>query len=526
MKKSIFLLCLLTICTTSCDKDFGDINTNQLQPTTVDYEAIFNGLTESLQLGWNRQLFFHNEILYDVTELGAVTAKTFGNVDAGAEEIWGNYYNALKNARELKSNLTVLSELDPEVGDIVSAQIDILMAYKTFQVMDFFGDIPYEEAARAFDTEDILRPKYDDAREVYLSLLTQLREASDFLLDANVTSDGNPYLRVGSSGDALFDDNKLRWIKFSNSMLLRYLVRIYDKEPALVSTEIQSMIQNGYEFLNPGEDIVMSPADQGWSNLGVNWSFREHNKVRMGSTMWDFMTDNDQALDPRLMIFFETNNDNEWRPFPQIPPDNVLQSGGAPYDQSIRDNVHSNKGAGNIYSPVNFYLIRDERNIPEILISAAEIKFLLSEIFLRGIGVAKDESIASFRYQEGMLASMEFWQNIVTGSSIWENRPPLLSTGEIFQVTEHPKYKFVVGATEDENLAKIYAQRWVDAFRQPWEAFSILRQTDLLPLARSDNEFYRFAYPNSESVFNFESWSEQTASMGGDLNNIKMWWMN
>jgi len=511
----------------SCDKDFGDINMNELQPTTVDFEAVFNTLTRSLQLGWNRQLFFHNEILYDVTELGVVTAKTFGNVDAGAQDIWSNYYEALKNARQLKTNLAAISASDTEADDIVSAQVDILMAYKTFQVMDFFGDIPYSEAARAFDNDNaILRPKYDDAKEIYLSLLQELRMASDFLLSvSDKTAAGNPYLRIGVEGDALFGDNKFSWIKFSNTMLLRYLVRIYDIEPELVGNEIENLILGGYEFINAGEEIVMSPDEQGWSNEGVNWSFREHNKLRLGTTMWNFMTDNGVIVDPRTNVFFETNNAEAWEPFPQIAPLGVRQSGGAPYDKDTRDKAYSNKGENNIYSSFNFYLVRDEKDIPEILFTAAEVKFLLAEVFLRGIGVPKDEFIASFRHQEGMLISMEYWQNLAIASTIWENQPPILNSGEIFQVTENPKYKFNIGAPEEENLAKIYAQRWVDSFRQPWEAFSLMRQTDLLPLEKTENEFYRFAYPVSESNFNFENWSNTTNAMGGDLNNIKLWWM-
>ena len=96
----------------------------------------------------------------------------------------------------------------------------------------------------------------------------------------------------------------------------------------------------------------------------------------------------------------------------------------------------------------------------------------------------------------------------------------------MFQVTELPQYKFEIGADEDANLAKIYAQRWVDYFRQPWEAFSLMRQTDLLPREKPANEFFRLQYPVSESTFNFDNWSAQAARMGADANNIKLWWMD
>lgn len=524
MKRIIVVISMIILATSSCDKGFEELNQNPLAPTEVSYGAIFNEMANSLRLGWNRQLFIHNEILYDVTEQGVVTAQTFGNIDAGTQDVWGNYYTALRNARQLDLNLDALAGSDLETTDIVKAQSKILMAYKTFQMLDLFGDIPYSEAGQAYTTGEV-RPAYDDDRGIYLGLLDDLRSSSDFLIQVgSSTTNGNPYLRLGSS-DALFNDNLDRWIRFSNSMLLKYLVRIYHKEPQLVNEGVANLINGGYTFLTVGQDVVMSPRAQGWSNLGVNWSFREHNRLRMGTTMWNYLTENDTPIDPRLGIFFETNNDEEWVPFPQVAPPGTPQSGGAPYNKDVRDNVYSNKGANNIYSPFNFYLVRDEQDIPEILMTSAEVKFIFAEVFLKGIGVSADPFIASFRQQEGMLASMEFWQNLVLNSAIWDNQPTILTTGELFQVTEHPRFKLDVNANVTDNMAKIYAQRWVDYFRQPWEAFALIRQTDLLPREKPANTFYRFQYPSSEQTYNFDNWSTQSGMMGGDMTDVKIWWM-
>ncbi|MCI4669691.1 MAG: SusD/RagB family nutrient-binding outer membrane lipoprotein [Bacteroidia bacterium] len=526
MKKTIYILivCALTSMI-SCDRGFEELNKNPLLPTEVNFGALFNEMVNSLRLGWNRQLFLHNEILYDVTELGVVTASTFGNVDAGAEDVWQNYYYTLQNSRQLEKLLDDLTESDLEASNVIKAQIKILMAYKTFQLLDLFGDIPYSEAGKAYEEDAIERPAYDDGKEVYLSLLEDLEFASEYLINLSAkTSLGNDFLRLGMQ-DALFADNLSMWAKFSNSLLLKYLVRIYDQEPQLVDSGVQKILGQGYELINPGEDVLMLPSAQAWSNLGVNWSFREHNKLRMGSTLWNLFTENGEIVDPRIHIFFEPNNEGEWIPFPQVQPSNIPQSGGAPYQKDIRDNAYSNKGEGNIYSPFNFYLTRDEQDIPEILMTAAEVKFILAEIFLRGIGSPKDEFISSFRYQEGMLTSMEFWQNIALNSSIWQNQPPILNFGELFAVSENAKYKFELGGEEEANLGKIYTQRWVDYFRQPWEAFVMSRLTDLIPREKPANEFFRFQYPVSEVSLNFDNWNVQQNKMGGDETHIKLWWM-
>jgi len=109
--------CVLFFTQTSCDKGFAELNENPLAPTEAQDGAIFNSIVESLQLGWNRQLFLHNEKLYDITELAVVTAETFGNAEAGAEDVWVNYYKALKNARELERRFAAYTE-DAEIPNV------------------------------------------------------------------------------------------------------------------------------------------------------------------------------------------------------------------------------------------------------------------------------------------------------------------------------------------------------------------------------------------------------------------------
>jgi len=233
------------------------------------------------------------------------------------------------------------------------------------------------------------------------------------------------------------------------------------------------------------------------------------------------------VIDPRAFIYFETNNAEEWVPYPQLPQANTPQSGGQPYFQDRRDQNYADKGQDNIYANFNYYLIRDEKDIPEILMTAAEVKFLLAEVFLRGLGVNQDLAIAEFNYLLGMSASQNFWQNVMLGSSIWENKVQVLTTGQLFSVSDHPKYNFQMADNEAAQLDLIYAQRWVDHFRQPWEAFALQRRIgDRLPRAGDANDFYRFKYPPSEANNNPIEWSNQVAEMGGDENNIKLWWMN
>ncbi len=520
--KYYIVLLTLFFVVSSCDQGFEDLNTNPLSPTEAQDGALFNSIIESLRLGWERQLFLHNEVLYDVTELAVITAETFGNTEAGVDDVWSNYYEALNLTRELERRFFALEDI--QTSDKAYAWLKIIMAYKTFQITDMFGDIPYSEAGRAYDTEAILRPKYDDHETIYRSLIEDLLWAKEIIETAGSDTDaGNQYISFGNF-DNLFNGDNSRWLKFANSLLLKYCLRIYDKDPSLVSPIIEELILSGASFINPGQDVVMSPRAQQWNNLGVNWSFREHNKVRLGSNLYNYLTEDDNILDSRLSIFFEPNNAEEWVAFPQLQDVNTPQSGGNPYSNQ-RDVAYDEKGEENIYGSVNYYLIRDELDVPEILMTAAEVKFLLAEVFLRGIGVNQDLFNAGFRYQEGMIESIQFWQEIMINSEIWEQKSEIFSAADIFNLTLHERYVFDPDGSVEENLSLIYTQRWIDAFRQPWEAFNLIRMHQGIPREKETNTFYRFQYPPSEALYNSDNYDDQVAKMGGDLSDKRLWWM-
>jgi hypothetical protein len=335
-KSRIYILlfsCLTLI--TSCEKDFEEINRNPFYPTVTDIGPLFNQVVSSLRLGWNEQFYLHNEKLYQVTQQAALTAETFQNINLGTEEVWSQYYTALAHIREIERRFAAY-EGDPEALDNVRAQLKILTAYKTFRVTDLFGDIPFFEAGKAYEDIAFARPKFDSQEEIYRFLLAELAWAVEHInpLPDPQTSSGAPMVAFGSF-DTFFNDDLRRWLQFANSLRLRHAVRMADRDADFAFPIIQGIVEGGLALIEQGEDVVMSPAAQNWRNLSVNWSFREHQKLRMGSTIWREMSESDNAdgsgiFDPRTLIFFDTNNAKDWVPFPQVPTDTTPQSGASP----------------------------------------------------------------------------------------------------------------------------------------------------------------------------------------------------
>jgi len=518
-------ICLLFFI--SCEKDFEEINQNPFFPTETDIGPLFNNVVSSLRLGWNEQFYLHNEKLYQVTQLAALTAETFQNISIGTEDVWQNYYLALAHVRAIERKIVELENTDGfnvETLNNLKAQLKIITAYKTFKLTDLFGDIPFFDAGKGFEDLAYLRPKFDTQESIYLFLLDELKWAAENINLAAETEDGQAYFSLDNF-DTFFENDLFKWTKFANSLRLKHALRMYDASPEIAAETIADVLGNSLPLILAGEDVLMHPQKQSWIRGGSHWSFREHNKLRMGSTIWEAMAEGEAAediFDPRAYFYFETNNANEWNPFPQLAEVDTEQSGGAPY-AAVRDVNFSIKGAANIYSPVNYYLIRDENTVPEIIMTAAEMNFIIAEIYLRGIGVAENIALAEGEYTIGLVNSILFWQGIKQNSEIWEVGPADLSQSEVFSVSQHPRLDIFNSA---EKLKLVINQRWVDSFRQPWEAFALLRRTNTVPRIGAENTFNRFTYPPSEIENNPENYNEQQSLMGGDLSEKKIWWMN
>jgi len=532
MKKTILYLLIINsaIILVSCDKGFEELNKNPSESIETDIGPLFNKVTASLIQGWNEQFYVNNEALCRYTELGALTQYAWPNINIGTEEIWTNYYTTLAIIRDIEKRFNDYGGSQDELVN-VKAMLKILLAFKTFKVTDLFGDIPFSEAGRGFESLEYARPSFDSQESIYLFLLDELKWA-----DQNINAVANPVtpdnvpLYSLALYDNLFNGDMLKWKRFANSLRLRYAMRMSNRFPDKAG-EIIAEIVNGNKLIitGTGNDVVMSPAAQGWENNAVNWSFREHGKLRMGETIWNMLSGNNEPdgssiFDPRAYIFFETNNAGEWKAFPQIITPDSPTEGGVPYHLH-RDNNYPVKGAACKFSPFNYYLIREEKTIPEILMSVAEVRFILAEAYYRGIGVDQDENMAKGFYADGVIASMVFWQNIVKNTSRWVNHEPFLEEWEFYTALSNPKID-IFSAPPEKHLKMIYAQRWLDAFRQPAEAYALARRTMDTPRTGNALAQFRLQYPDSESLNNNEKWIIQVNKMGGaDSQNIKVWWM-
>lgn len=519
----------------SCTKDFEEINTNPLGFTTASDGSLFNGIIESLVLSGNEQFYINNEILYKQTQLAALTKDAWGNYTIGTEALWTNYYQILPSFRELEKRFDA-AEPSASINNM-KAMLDIIFAYKTFKMTDLFGDMPVSKAGYGFQSLDYLHPEYDTQRDIYLSMLEKLRVADSLICDT--VSEVEPFTSF-KTFDKLFKGDLTMWQKFANSLRLRYAMRMVNREPEIAGNIIKEIIEGGrpvllgYDFVNPVlESACLWPAEIGYKNESLNWSFREHNGLRMGSNIWHQFSANDNPsgsgiFDPRVYIFFETDDSNHWTPYPQIPDNTTPSSGGIPYEsyRDIAGNFNMKQNCN--YSPFNYFLIRDQDFMPIILMTGAEVHFIKAEAYLRGIGVAQDRDMADIEYLNGILSSVKWWLDVAASSQLplsgikFEDMvtiPQNVNSGSV--LTHFASWN---ASNDEEFLSFIYTQCWIDMFRQPWDAYALTRRTGMTPREGDPINHFRMPYPPSEYEYNTVNCNDAVARQGGDSPQTKIWW--
>ena len=166
---------------------------------------------------------------------------------------------------------------------------------------------------------------------------------------------------------------------------------------------------------------------------------------------------------------------------------------------------------------------------PFPIITGAEIHFILAEAYFRGIGLAQDPDQADVEYMNGINTSIEWWTNVADNSKLPSSGLTFPSQIQIPSNLGSFSVLNVFGSwnatTDEEKLAFIYTQRWLDAFRQPMEAYALSRRTGMTPREGAPINHYRLPYPPSEVEYNTSNWADAVANQGGDTPETKLWWI-
>lgn len=561
--KKLIIISVVLLGLASCTKKFEEMNENPFSPTGTTVEALFNGVVSSLQQTSNDMFYLQNEIFYPETELAALISDAWGNSQIGTASVWSNYYSALSNIREIEKRLDdyCVEKGDDSICDKVRAQLIILKAYKTFKVTDIFGDMPYTQAGRIWegaDNSEYMKPKWDKQQDIYESVLKELEWARNILVEnPEMTYKENEYYKLGY--DVLFSNNYTQWAEFANSLILRHGLRMYDKDPAFAEPLLVDAYNFNYSILSSTGGVATGGAIALWPSVlntswDMNWAFREHKNLRMGETVWSCLSntndmDGSGIFDYRTFIFFDTSHktdsfpDGAWHAYPQIRTTETPNEGGTPYAQT-RDANYTFKGPACLFSPINYYLTRDEKYIPQILITYADVLFMKAEIELRHIGGIMPPSMGPEEtIRQGIYQSCLFWTHLPQNTSRWTYFYPQYTsyigshdiwawsnnmTANIMNYALYMDPSYHHDMPHEKYLPFLYQQRWLNLFREPQEAWSLARRTWATPTTTNHAKLtsFRMEYPQNEVEYNYDNYTTQVGTMSnGDSRQTPVWWM-
>jgi hypothetical protein len=389
-------------------------------------------------------------------EVFVISPFTNGNV-------WGALYGTSLR------NLTLLHQQSLEAEPArtnAAAQADIMTAYVFLTLTQLFGDIPYTEALNGTEFPN---PHFDSQESVLRGLVAKLDSAT---AEIDPENGGTPL----TDGDLVYGGDLDQWTMFANSLKLRTLMLIRDKD-ASADAQISALLSlplirdNADEadipFFNEtgGENNLWKLNDQFAGFVGVG---PEGNGFLFaGKTLVDLMKD---LGDPRIDTYFALPVDLEAADGTVVSDEHIGQEAGV----FTYDNV----------SMVSRNIIREDW--PSRMVTAAEV-WLYEAEFKATQG---DLVGAHTSYAEGVKAGLDYF----------DGKPGAISGADKEAYLSSLPAGF---ASQSQALEAIWAQQYIEVFDRAPENWTQWRRTHYpdLPLpvnAQISDIIRRFPYTDDE----------------------------
>ena len=561
MKKKLYIMLLSALTLggtfTSCsDNHMESVNTDDTKSPTINpnaqlttallqtygdfglmdtYRSYITGFTQYFAGGWNVSFY-----------AGAV------NPDNDQMRlIWDQYYSVgIKNLVDAIHNSKDMPN--------TNAALRIHRVYLMSILTDTYGDIPCSEAGLGF-IEGISNPKYDKQEDIYNWFFAELK---DCVAQLGTGSD-----RISGDVTSLNGDTDL-WKKYANSLILRFAMRISDVNPALAQQEFEGVLASESGYIgNSSENAYVKYLDAPFTlydgSRDLDFRANALSAILYGqdptsptfvcSTLYNMLKDNN---DPRLLKIcrnyinttrsetkpegcFDVTDDmvawenaggtgvqaNDpgaawWDQWPTVPATSEI-----PTLQQLVNN-YPDKGYDQSNYPARMTrpflaLAFEQPNCPGILITSAEVEFLLAEAATKGWAVQGD---AESHYEAGIRAAMQLLNDCYD------------IVGKISE-TDINDY-IAANPLGDNPKEQINKEAYILHLTNPAEAWANLRRSDypvLQDRAKFGNFTYtcvdgfktpvRLKYPNLEAKYNSVNYKEAIERLGGtDDWHKRMWW--
>ncbi len=450
-KIGIFILSVFMMGTLSCTDDL-DINTDPLVATEVNPSLLFPTIMVSLSQNRTIEMGPQTEFWSQQWTSGG-SAGVFTNPEIyitspnSTNNLWvGQYSTSLRNLQQIRE-LTLRN--NPQAENIIG-QAKVFEAFVFLNLTQFYGDIPFSQATQIAEFPN---PVFDSQEDVLRGIVNRLDEGLGLLSTETA---------IVSNGDLLYNGDRQNWIRFANSLKLKTLMLIANKDAASVQAEIQAVanepliMENSQNAYFPYSDNVGNE-NPIWRLLDA-FSGGTNVFLYSGSTLVDIMNENS---DPRRATYFAEVADGGY----------VGQDPG----------VFSPTGI----SSVSLNIIRPD--LEDRYATASETYYFLAEAALKGY-ISGD---AQEFYKKGLEASMDSYDGQPGEIPAADKQGYIAARGDIS------------GLADAEALNQLYTEQYVALFSRGLEAWTHWRRTKtpdfILPVdAVVGDIIRRIQYPLSE----------------------------
>ncbi|WP_353719683.1 SusD/RagB family nutrient-binding outer membrane lipoprotein [Dyadobacter sp. 676] len=469
------------LCATSCENDFGDINTDPSVVLTPDPKFLFTYSLNSLESYQGTEWIWENleQLLRFSQHLTTDPYELSTNINSR----YSAYYsNILPNLVEIRKQID--AKPDKERFQKMRAATYVVSVLHGLRVTDMNGSMPYSQAIQGRDKQNYT-PGYDTQKALYDTWLTELNEAITTLSADMTNQEGY------GNADIIYHGDWIKWVKAANTLKLRIALRYEGQDKAKTRQIYKEVADNAIGPIVEDAD-QFAYIDPDWGPIGNDIDYRS---TRFATK--SIMTFLKQTKDPRLTIYFSPNDltanaldslKKYNQPLPAFidPADQRIRFQGGPADWTTNPavaqyyknplNAGSNKYV--IMSTINKEFFAPTRNgakgtFHDYMLTSAETCFYIAELIQKGYGTgSKITGKAEDWYKKGITSSLRTMNSIAQAA--------LSTTGlsdnadaEIAAYLAQPLVK--LNGTND--LERIYIQQYLNFMRLPTEAFTFVRRT-------------------------------------------------
>jgi hypothetical protein len=510
--KTIYLyLFLIGIILSSCDKGFVEVNTNPVQPTSLDPAYLLT----------NAQV---NAMMYNIQYASPIAQQIitpFGStLEGGHHNIWYEPGDGSIAWGELYPCINLLTDIIAKTKDNPSRSniynmARIWKAYCSQVLVDAYGYVPYSEAGQAY-LNGIFLPKYDIDSEIYDDLLKELSEAVA-ALDATGTIE---------KVDLFYGGDIAKWKKLGNSLLLRVAMRYSKNNPTKAQQWVATAVNpaNGGLMSSVEDNAKVVCNDSYLAPTAGTWQGTERANYYIAKPFIDALqTTHDPRLS-RIAVRYE------------FPANDLASAGYA--DTTIAGQIGmplgyndativltpppdypGKSGAAWKYSQVNRTTL-GKSTATYFFVTYCQTQLLLAEAVKRGWASGNVADIYNAAVKGGMDQMAQY---------------DALAT---IPLAEQDAY-LAANPFDDVNAyEQINTQYWVNCFAEGYEAWSNHRRSgfpaltpnpypgaDPVVTAASAGGFvHRLQIQNSERSVNVESYNAAVQAMGPDNMGTRVFW--